>query len=89
LWRAVVATTTASGRRNKGTWSYLGLGLFLGDFLGDIFAKYRTRLRERESSEVAVVAVVYGTCSVDMETLSLVCYPWRRITLLVLSCCCS
>jgi hypothetical protein len=42
-----------------------------------------------ESSVAAAAVVVYGTCSMDMETLSLVRYPWRRNTLLVLSCCCS
>jgi hypothetical protein len=36
LWRVVVAVATAAARRNKGTWSSLGLGLSLGDFLGDI-----------------------------------------------------
>ena len=39
LWRAVVAAATAAGRRNKGAWSSLGLGLSLGDILGDILAK--------------------------------------------------
>ena len=48
MWRAAVTTATATGRRNKGTWSSLGLGLFLGDFLGDILAEYGTSLRERE-----------------------------------------
>jgi hypothetical protein len=50
LWRDTVA------RRNKGAWSYLGLGLSLGGFLGDILgdilsdilAKYGASLRERE-----------------------------------------
>jgi hypothetical protein len=51
LWRVVVAAATTIARRNKGEWSYLGLGLslgdFLGDILGDILAKYRASLRER------------------------------------------
>jgi hypothetical protein len=50
LWTVVVATA----RRNKGTWSSLGLGLslgdslgdILGDSLGDILAKYGASLRE-------------------------------------------
>jgi hypothetical protein len=42
LWRVAVA------KRNKGAWSYLGLGFSLGDFLGDILAKYGGSLRERE-----------------------------------------
>jgi hypothetical protein len=48
LWRVAVAAATAAARRNKGAWSSLGLGLSLGDFLGDILAKYGTSLRERE-----------------------------------------
>jgi hypothetical protein len=43
LWRVAVA----AARRNKGTWSSLGLGLSLGDILGDILAKYGASLRER------------------------------------------
>ena len=62
LWRVVVATATATTRRNKGAWSSLGLGLslgdslgdilgyslgdFLGDTLGDILDRYGTILRE-------------------------------------------
>ena len=49
MWRAAVAV----GRRNKGAWSSLGLGLslgvslgdILGDTLGDILAKYGASLR--------------------------------------------
>ena len=85
MWRAAVA----AARRNKGAWLSLSLGLSLGDFLGDILAKYGTSLRERESSATIVFAVVHGTCSVDMETLSILRYPWRRSALLFLSCCCS
>ena len=59
------------------------LGKTLGDTLGDILMA-----QFRESSAV-VVAAVYGICSMNMETLSLVRYPWRRSALLVLSCCCS
>ena len=80
MWRATVATATASGRRNKGTWSYLGLGLFLGD----IFAKYGTRLRERvvklQLLQLSMVLVLW------IWRLSLVKYPWRRSALLYLSC---
>jgi len=57
LWRAAVIAATATARRNKGTWSSLGLGLSLvlssdilgdslGDTLGDILAKYGASLRE-------------------------------------------
>ena len=46
-WRVVVAAATTIARRNKGAWSYLGLGLSLGDFLDDILAKYGASLRER------------------------------------------
>jgi hypothetical protein len=58
LWRDVVVYA----RRNKGVWSYLGLGLslsdilgdilgetlgdILGNILGDILSKYGTSLRE-------------------------------------------
>jgi hypothetical protein len=53
LWRVVVA----AARRNKGTWSSLGLGLSLAlssdilgetlcDILGNILAKYGASLRE-------------------------------------------
>jgi hypothetical protein len=51
LWRAAVAGATAIARKNKGTWSSLGLGLSVGDslsdILGDILAKYGASLRER------------------------------------------
>jgi hypothetical protein len=97
LRRAGVVSTTTDARRNKGAWSSLGLGLSLGDFLGDILgdfigdilAKYGASCRERESSAATTATVVYGTCSVNMETLSLVRYPWRRRALPILSYCCS
>ena len=47
MWRAAVVATTADPRRNKGSWSSLGLGLSVGDILGDILAKYGASLRER------------------------------------------
>jgi hypothetical protein len=65
LWRAAVAATATTARRNKGAWSSLGLGLSLGDIL----AKYGESLRE--SSVGATSAFVYGTCSMNMEILSL------------------
>jgi hypothetical protein len=40
-------------------------------------------------SATATAAVEYCSCSVVVETLSLVRYPWRRCALLVLCCCCS
>ena len=76
FWRA----TVAAARRNKGAWSSLSLGLSLGDCLGDILTKYGASLRERESSAVATATVVYGTCYVDMKSLSLVRYSWRMNT---------
>jgi hypothetical protein len=47
LWRVAVAATNVATRRNKGAWSSLGLGLSLGDILGDILVKYGASLRER------------------------------------------
>jgi hypothetical protein len=48
LWRVVVTTATTNARRIKGAWSSLGIGISLGDILGDIIYKYGTILRERE-----------------------------------------
>jgi hypothetical protein len=52
--RVAVVAATVTARRNKGAWSYLGLGLslgdslcdILGDNLSDIIAKYGAILRE-------------------------------------------
>jgi hypothetical protein len=54
-------------------------GDILGNILGDIITKYGA------SSATTDTVVVYGNFSVDMETLSLMHYHWRRSTLLVLS----
>jgi hypothetical protein len=55
----------------------VSLGGILGDILGGI-------LGDSLRSATATVVVEYCSCSVVMETLSLVRYPWRRCALLVL-----
>jgi hypothetical protein len=47
LWRVAVVAATAPARRNNVIWSSLGLGLSLGDILGDNIAKYGAILRGR------------------------------------------